>query len=199
MYKDYIGVVYCYTCPDGKKYIGQTFCEKRRIADHRRANQNTLFHEAIRKIGFDHFKYELLHNNIQSREELEKLEEIEVIKNNSVYPNGYNARYGGGSCAKNSDRTKEKISIANTGNKLPGVSIANKNRVWNPETLKLRIIRMSGSGNFRARKVRCVETGEIFLTTVDAARSCGSLSKSQISKCAKGKIKSAFGYKWEYA
>lgn len=89
--------------------------------------------------------------------------------------------------------------IANTGNKLPGVSIANKNRVWNPETLKLRIIRMSGSGNFRARKVRCVETGEIFLTTVDAARSCGSLSKSQISKCAKGKIKSAFGYKWEYA
>ena len=49
------------------------------------------------------------------------------------------------------------------------------------------------------KKVLCVETGEVFDSIADAARSKGLYnSKSNISAVCKGKIKSFGGYHWEY-
>lgn len=57
-----------------------------------------------------------------------------------------------------------------------------------------------GAGNPRAKKVRCIETGEIFETIKDAAIwAHGSpSSKSTISAVCKGIRNIAMGYHWEY-
>lgn len=58
--------------------------------------------------------------------------------------------------------------------------------------------RPEGSGRHQ-KKVLCVETGEVFDSIADAARSKGLYnSKSNISAVCKGKIKSFGGYHWEY-
>lgn len=57
-----------------------------------------------------------------------------------------------------------------------------------------------GEGNPRAKKVRCIETGQVFNTVKDAAIwAHGSVvSKCTISFCCKGTRNIAFGYHWEY-
>ena len=57
-----------------------------------------------------------------------------------------------------------------------------------------------GDGNPRAKSVRCIETGQTFGTTKDAAiwAHGSSVSKCTISACCKGKRNIAFGYHWEY-
>ena len=48
------------------------------------------------------------------------------------------------------------------------------------------------------RKVRCIETSEIFSSQTSAAKKCG-IVQSGIVRCCKGKQKSAGGFHWEYA
>ena len=50
----------------------------------------------------------------------------------------------------------------------------------------------------RSRKIRNVDTGEIFLSIMDAARSCGANYGNNIGKCLRGQRPTAFGYHWEY-
>ena len=49
----------------------------------------------------------------------------------------------------------------------------------------------------KGHKVRCVETGEIFLTLVDAAEFC-HVTSAAISANCRGITKSSGGYHWEY-
>lgn len=56
-----------------------------------------------------------------------------------------------------------------------------------------------GSKNPRARKIKCVETGEVFACGEDAAKWIGAKKACNIITCCKGKLKSAYGYHWEYA
>lgn len=58
--------------------------------------------------------------------------------------------------------------------------------------------RLYGSENPSARKVRCVETGEIFDTIKEAATQKNA-NKNHISSCCAGKRKTSGGYHWEYA
>lgn len=60
--------------------------------------------------------------------------------------------------------------------------------------------RYIGSGNPRAKKVRCIETGQLFDTVKDAAiwAHGSAKSKSTISWCCMGKRNIALGYHWEY-
>ena len=56
-----MGVVYCYTNKiNNKKYIGQTLWEKQRYNQHKNCYEDSLFHRAIKKYGFDNFNYEIL-------------------------------------------------------------------------------------------------------------------------------------------
>jgi len=56
------GIIYKYTSPTGKIYIGQTIDEKKRISQHKTDSRNKLdkFHTALREQGWDNFKYEVL-------------------------------------------------------------------------------------------------------------------------------------------
>ena len=49
----------------------------------------------------------------------------------------------------------------------------------------------------RSKRVRCVEIGEIFESTMDVQRKLG-FSNSTISACCNGKRKTCGGFHWEY-
>jgi len=102
------GIIYKYTAPNGKIYIGQTTNEKKRKKAHKNISYNpkikdydTHFHRAIRKYGFDSFKYEVLFWTISKSEEnmkvvLDTLEKFYIHKYNTFDPRfGYNMIKGG--------------------------------------------------------------------------------------------------------
>lgn len=98
------GIVYKYTCPEGKIYIGQTINEKDRKRLHKclTINENNSFKIAIKKFGFDNLKYEVLFRSkwtVEITELKSKIQELEkhYIKefqsSNPLY--GYNCTLGG--------------------------------------------------------------------------------------------------------
>lgn len=97
-----IGVIYKYTSPSGKVYIGQTtnerhrratwFCEKYRYA-------GKAINRARAKYGPENFKYEILYKSTfpdkeSATQQLDTLESYFIGKYNS-YKNGYNNTLGG--------------------------------------------------------------------------------------------------------
>lgn len=57
----------------------------------------------------------------------------------------------------------------------------------------------TGPDNFASRAVRCIETGEIFITAVEAAAMKGISSHRNISFACRGRTHTCGGYHWEYA
>lgn len=99
-----IGIIYCATSPDGKKYIGRTIqgLNIRKYKHIKRANEGSslYFHNAIRKYN-EGIKWEILEEySFNDRIELiDKLNEREIflIKSlKTLYPKGYNLSIGGG-------------------------------------------------------------------------------------------------------
>jgi group I intron endonuclease len=107
-----------YTSPSGKSYIGQTIDEKRRKHQHQfdKINVCPAFRNAIYKYGFDNFKYEILHSGIETKEQLNFLEEKEIKERKTLSPFGYNLNTGGRSMIP-SEETKIKMSKSQTGRK----------------------------------------------------------------------------------
>ena len=57
------GIIYCYHSPSNKYYIGQTIHESKRKRQHiqlSNTGDNAYFHKAIRKHGFENFRYSVL-------------------------------------------------------------------------------------------------------------------------------------------
>lgn len=137
------GLIYCYTNKiNGKKYIGQTIHEKRRMATHKSAkSKSSQFHSAIKKYGWDNFKYEVLYKRdfINSDDASFSLDLMEIyyISLFNTFRNGYNATEGASSCTEEmrlkrsenmkensywrgkhlSEETKRKISNSRVGKK----------------------------------------------------------------------------------
>lgn len=133
------GIIYIATSKTTKKsYIGQTIQKfNRRISEHKRDYRNPKcnmhhgkFHRALRKYGFNNFKWEILHNNIP-QPKLNKMEIKSILQYNS-YKNGYNSTTGGEmGMYEITSETRKKLSDANRGKKL---SEQTKKRISN--TLK---------------------------------------------------------------
>lgn len=97
--------IYCFTNKiNNKKYIGQSINIEKRFKDHKgRHNQKSSsmysspFYRALRKYGFENFKFEIIDsNNKYNKEKLNELESF-YIKKYDTYYNGYNMNYGGDS------------------------------------------------------------------------------------------------------
>ena len=104
--KEYYGLIYRYESPSGKSYIGQTNDELNRKRQHKQSAYNEKdkaynykFHIAIRKYGFDSFKYEILYSVFcdSLKELIQDLNEKEIyyIGLYDSYKNGYNMTIGG--------------------------------------------------------------------------------------------------------
>ena len=101
--EQHIGVIYMYTSPSNKVYVGQTKREKQRRSEHkcRTIKQDTCFGKALRKYGYENFKYEILFQvKSESKERLKIILDIMekhfVKRYKSNQPEtGYNLNKGG--------------------------------------------------------------------------------------------------------
>ncbi len=106
---------------NNKVYIGQSIKTlKERIADYRKEYLYRKGYErpiirAMRKYGFEYFKFETLVNDIKSQEEMDELEIQKILEFNSLIDhNGYNLKKGGQG-GKHHESTKKKIGEAQKG------------------------------------------------------------------------------------
>ena len=194
------GIIYKYTSPSGKSYIGQTIDPERRMGQHRRmVGNNTAFHSAIKKYGFDNFQYEVLVTvDLDDEQELkQKLDFFErfYIRKYHTYENGYNLTLGGGGvlgCTHTvSEEAKQKIS-----EKLKGRVISEEWRLKNSEAHKgctfseehKQKISEAGKGRTFSDEVRRK------ISEAQKGRKKGAMSEEQkkkISETLKGRKKGA--------
>ena len=114
------GVIYMIKCHITKKcYIGQTTRDlSSRINEHlcfKKVPKCLHLENAIKKYGRNNFYYGVIKECYKEQEQLNEMENYFINYYNSI-ENGYNIR-NGGSNGKLSKKTRNKISIANTGKK----------------------------------------------------------------------------------
>jgi len=92
-----MGCVYLLTCTvNGKQYVGKTIRSlTERINEHSKKSRKGTISNAIKKYGKASFRWEILHDKIQSNEELTCLEIYEIKRLRTQSPNGYNDTPGG--------------------------------------------------------------------------------------------------------
>lgn len=98
-----VGIIYCYTSPSGKKYIGQTINEQHRrnifLNIKQKYSSGGKIDIARKKYGPENFKYEIL-QTVKARNKEDLLEllnklEIYYIQLYNTFQNGYNSCIGG--------------------------------------------------------------------------------------------------------
>jgi group I intron endonuclease len=100
-------LIYKYTSPSNKNYIGQTKNLTKREKQHQSIKSKcTAFSSAIKKYGFDNFTLEILEQNL-TLEEANIREPYWILFYNTLAPNGYNLMSGG----NNSKHSEERIKI----------------------------------------------------------------------------------------
>jgi len=93
MEKTYL--IYKFTSPSGKSYIGQTCNLKKRKSAHRNSEGCRVFHSAIKKYnGLEYFIEEILEYGL-TLEEANIKEELYIVEHNTRVPYGYNLQSGG--------------------------------------------------------------------------------------------------------
>jgi group I intron endonuclease len=211
---------------NGKSYVGQSSNLQKRWRNNGEDYQKSpYFWNAIQKYGWDNFEHIVLLDNL-TKEEADLYEDYYINEYKSRYnENGYNIREGGsrGALAEetkkkiskimkdkglwkgdlnprhldplygerngmygkhHTEETKEKISEALTGRKLS-------------EEHKQAIREFMNTKHPRAKKVRCIETGEIFLSARKAAEAYNT-SHSCIARVCNGERKTTSGKHWEW-
>lgn len=175
---------------------------------------HSLFGKAIQKYGWENFSHEILAEEL-TQEEANALEIYYIEQFNSCNPEwGYNLRAGGNGGGALSQETKQKLrEIAQNKGLWKGennprhldplygerngmygkhhseetkqkISEALKGRVVSEEQ-KLKTKEFMMNHHPRAKKVRCIETGEIFNSARQAAAAKG-LGNSTISRFCNG-------------
>ncbi len=88
-------VIYKYTSPSGKSYIGQTKDLNNRKKAHTSIySKCNAFSNAVQKYGIENFLFEVLAENLTA-EEADIIEKHYIDKYNTFAPNGYNLTSGG--------------------------------------------------------------------------------------------------------
>ena len=188
---------------NGKLYIGQTttLIQSRWNAHIRRSKtyKNNKFYNAIRKYNVDSFFIEEITSiEANSTNELKILldkYETYYIGYFHSYEDGYNSTLGGDGklgltgekCCwfgkKHTDKTKEKISIANLGKKTSDEAKI-KNSISHGGK---PILQFTKDGDFITE----------FISQGEASKET-KIRQSDISRCCNGKRISAGGYIWQY-
>lgn len=187
-------IVYKYTSPSGKSYIGIT--SKPLI---KRANYNGTgytacphFCKAIKKYGWENMRSEILYTGLSKEEAEQKEIELIALYDTTNPAKGYNADKGGNCAGTHSPETRAKMSNSLKGKPIGrkvGAETREKHRDYlfqhNPqkgkpltEAQKQAISesmsgRFTGSKNHKARAVKCITTGETFPTVAEAGRRDG--------------------------
>lgn len=198
--------VYKHTSPSGKVYIGITRLDvKRRWQNGKNYKSNPHFSAAIAKYGWNNIKHEVLFASLTKEQAEQKEIELIALYKSADGRYGYNIELGGNATGKVSEETRKKQSEAHRGKyygdhrkhteeekkriseKLKGRKSPMKGRHWT-EAQKSRV----------GKHIRCVQTGEIFISIREAARETG-LDRANISRVLQGVYKQTGGMSFEYA
>lgn len=169
---------------NGKVYIGQTTksLHERKLGYSKEIKKHGAARPiiwAMRKYGLDAFSFEVLKDDIYSKEELDNWERYYIKKYHSLCSeNGYNLELGGNGVGKHSEETKRKISIAQIGP---------KNHMYGK----------TGERNVTSKAVVELTSGKIYPSAMIAAKSL-NLSNSHISSVCRGERGSTGGYVFRY-
>lgn len=144
---------------NGKCYIGQTTktLNERQIEHLRKSKvlyNINYFYKAIRKYGFENFKWEILKDNIDDISILNIMETFMIMVHKSyINENGYNMNFGGGQNFgyKHTDEAKEKIGKSHIG-KIPWNK--GKTDVYSEKTLKQKSLSSLGKKHSLETKER---------------------------------------------
>lgn len=177
-----MGVIYLRTnLVNGLQYVGQARNLRKRnycwnCLSYRYGNQ--LLTDDRAKYGLDNFKVEILEECDDSKlDELEK-HYIEIL--NTTFPNGYNDNEGGAIGFHHSQRTKDKISEANSGanNGMHGKKAWNKGLHWS-EDVKEKISN-SNMGNTSALGHKLSEDSKIKISQAKKGKPNTKLAKKVV-------------------
>jgi group I intron endonuclease len=137
--KDNLGEIYKLTSPSEKCYIGQSVCVLSNGKKHGHQVRwrqhvyeainfkqcSVVLDNAIRKYGHENFKIELLQTC--ALDEIDYWENVFILKNNSLHPNGYNLMTGK-SNSRQCDATREKRRVSMIG-KNKGRNMQKRERI----------------------------------------------------------------------
>lgn len=215
-----IGVIYKYTSPSNKVYIGQTTNERVRKGKHRYDSKkiNNYFYKAVRKHGWENFKYEVIIKFRQTadieklKRVLNKLETryIKLYKSNDKNF-GYNSNMGGDNPIgyKHTEEMIEYIRQTSIDRmkspemrELARQGALNKTHTVSPETKEI----LSSKCKTKKKVLKLntkLEVVNTFDSIADAARSIKTeatikTKSNKISEVCKGKLKSAYDFIWEF-
>lgn len=196
---------------NGKVYIGQTTKTlEERMKRHKQDSKkyDTYFYRAINKYGWNNFIWEIIHDNINDEDELDRLEEyyISLYQSFDNKEKGYNTQSGG----KHFKITKEErqkrrlraLGIKNPMFGKPGTwkgksfSLEHKKKI--SESLKGKAKPyFKGENNPSAKRIINISTGEVFGCIKDAANKYNISTNALFNNLSK-KTKSCCGCVWEY-
>lgn len=214
-------IVYAHIFPNNKKYIGITknnYLERwgRNGAGYK--GQYVL--DGILEFGWNNIKHLIVYRNLTEEEAKQKETEL-IAKYKTDNPDyGYNVSLGGGNqiISKHHAKTRRIVCIntqeifisgkeAGLAHNIPkssihkccnGTSDTAGGKVWqyyDEWLLKPKQIVSKRNGN--SKKVKCIETGEVFDSVTDAARAM-DCARETIRDVCKGKGKTAKGYHWSF-
>lgn len=187
-------IVYIYTFPNGKKYIGQTTLSLAKRAQRGWGYHNQLVYKAIQKYGWENIQKEII--NCSTEEEMDSLERELIIKYKTTNINfGYNVEDGGHKNKHLSEETKQKISETHKGIPMTEeakkkLSEARKGMTLSEEE-KIKIAKTLG------QPIICIETQKIYDSVGLAAKKLG-IDRSSIYAALNGKCVVCLGYHWKW-
>lgn len=218
--------VYIHTAPDGKKYVGIT-CNKPewRWRNGKGYSQNAHFSAAIQKYGWGNFTHEIVASGLPKADACEMEQRLIKLYKTQDREYGYNKSSGGELSAlgvigrKHTEGTRQRMSEARkkvvltpdwrkhlsealTGTKQSeerkhNTSVTMKCLWENPDYRAKMVEAHSNENSHKARRVLCVETGEIFECIKYACQRYG-VHSSSVSNVCRGKLKTTGGYHWQY-
>lgn len=208
------GIIYKYTNTiNNKVYIGKTINENHRKIQHKTSKYKDHFHNAIRKYGFDNFKYNVLFrfksNNKSNVDCVLNILEKYFIKKYDSYNNGYNSTLGGdGNQNKHlTQQWKNNISKSLLGNKRrKGIKFTEEQRLRLKERKRPTITEESiqkRREKYFKKVFQYTLDGtliNVYKSVQDAAKSLNSnkIVHTGIAAACRGIRKTAYGYKWSY-
>lgn len=165
---------------------------------------NQYIHRAMRKYGIKNFQYKILESNI-SEERLNEREKYWIAYYQSQVPNGYNETSGGdGGTGEGLIKwRKENAELASAISRKT-IQKALEWRENNPDKTKEINEKWRAAGQEATRKkVQMInkdtdEVLHIFNSLTEAAHYLNKNRHTNISACANGKTKTAYGYKWKF-
>ncbi len=164
----------------GKIYIGQTSQTlQQRISQHKchSDNKNYHFYNAIKKYGFDDFIFEIVEDDIQNADELNKREKY-WIKYYDSYENGYNSTRGGDGSVRRDDELILKLFMdGKTTKEITEITGYNRSTIYRSFQLS-GVSGQNNERNYERTRSRCSEPVEQFTTDGEFVKIWASASEA---------------------